>query len=837
MNPLKTVMAAVLAAFAVMPAVPAAAAEIKAAPVTRPVKSKGENRDVNLLASLIKKDKQAQTDVSERILHLLMDPDLQGRSYVTDDLRKDPQAKTIPALVAKWVEQHPGDAAWVYYVARPLDGKVPEWGKDVFKDGKDSTTLPERLGNYLAGTDQVHPAGSQIGTIAVSGMADSVSKFLLEAAKGAVTVLKPGVPKTPEEVRRQTEQNDTTASQPPIGRPGTGGSPLTGGSTRFGFKALYEDGALVADLAGPKDGAPRKLSVKMYTIPDGKGHFENKIGIVDIEDRESPYGPKFVELKRGETTFELRPNGRKYSLSIDEKGVVVIKRPEGAGASTSLQTLAKDRLDQLSRSGSVDIGGKAYYVLGQGGTKGALTFFAKDEVDGRRPPYAVEARAMADVSEVAAGHTRPISGKPDLGKVDGKPAHLEFELRNDPTCADQGILGPECGVWKVMPGPGDPPPAPPKEPVPGKPGEPGKPGQPGGGGGKEQTLEEVITFFKNAGYEEPEPDGNEGFSGDIRNSVHILVNPKIEPHMCFFFAPGIAKGNQYCPGRRDGEKLDRLRGAGEYGVVEYSTTKEFFSLESFGNATPAGTYGKTGMMDVSNIEVALMMLKAYEKFPDDKLKVIAARLVKHSKGEYRISGNREKKTIAIFNETENRTCPIWPAEGKCGEGDNRGMTELQGPGTVVDLSFGPDAEFQKELPFDVTQKMALQKVSSDGGTALYLLDDAESGEKKWFAVTRVTVDGKPSRSGKVQIFGTGKDWNALPSAYALQGYASTEVPRNAKLGMVLGEEGAQGALCLYRYAIPAKDGSNVKDKKGNAVGPVVTWGSGDHAAACRTGAF
>ena len=123
MNPLKSVMAAILAAFSVMSALPAAAGCYgagcpKASPVpvllgalepaTAPAQVKDENNAVNILTELISKDKKAQADVSARVQRLLLAPDFKGRSYVTPDLPKDPLAKTIPALVTQWVEEHPG---------------------------------------------------------------------------------------------------------------------------------------------------------------------------------------------------------------------------------------------------------------------------------------------------------------------------------------------------------------------------------------------------------------------------------------------------------------------------------------------------------------------------------------------------------------------------------------------------------------------------------------------------------------------------------------------------------------------------------------------------------
>ncbi|MEK7383499.1 MAG: hypothetical protein AAB262_09460, partial [Elusimicrobiota bacterium] len=398
MNPLKTVMMAILAAFAVMSLLPASAIFANL-PATMPAQTTGEDSSINILAQLIAKDKRAQADVSARVQRLLLAPDFKGRSYVTEDLLKDPSVKTIPALVDQWVEKHPGDAALLYYVARPLDGKVPQWvishpqGKLIFKDDEKCAPLPERLGNYLAGMDQRNSAGSQVATVAVSGMVDSVGKFLLEASKGAGVILDPRVACAPKEARQGAERNDKPIDVP-LGR--RGGDLPDGTGSGFSFDDLYgPTGAVVAKISGPKDDGFRTLSIKLYTVPDGKGNFENKIGIVDITDPKFPYGPQLVALKHDETTFVLKSGGREYSLSVDANDQVVIKRPGGEGFSTSIETLARKRLDQVAGRGSVDIGGREYYVLGQGGVKGSLVFFSKAEGDARK--LDTEAFAAAEV--------------------------------------------------------------------------------------------------------------------------------------------------------------------------------------------------------------------------------------------------------------------------------------------------------------------------------------------------------------------------------------------------------------------------------------------------------
>lgn len=225
------------------------------------------------------------------------------------------------------------------------------------------------------------------------------------------------------------------------------------GSSGFEFNDLYVEGAVVAGVYGPGDDGFRTLSVKVLSVPDGRGHIPNMVGIVDITDRGAPYGPQMFPMdQRDGERFSLHSGGRNYYFIVtQERGEsrVVIKRPgssDGGGGvvTTSMEELAMLRLDQIAQRATIDIGGRQYYVLGQGGLKGSLIFFSKDEVDGRRAsrePQFIEPVAMAAVSEFVAGRTRRVRGNPDMGRIDGVAYHLEFDEYR--------------GSWRVVQGVGD----------------------------------------------------------------------------------------------------------------------------------------------------------------------------------------------------------------------------------------------------------------------------------------------------------------------------------------------------------------------------------------------
>lgn len=232
-----------------------------------------------------------------------------------------------------------------------------------------------------------------------------------------------------------------------------GSSVNPAGAAGLGFDHQYVDGAMVVDVYGPGDDGARTLSVKVYTFPDGRGNLANKVGIVDITDRSFPYGPQLFSVnQRDSETFSLKSGGRNYYYIVTQEygeSRIVIKRPGASDrskgvVSTSVEALALLRLDQIAGNAPIDIGGREYYVLGQGGIKGALLFFSRNEVDGRRSsrePYYIEPVAMAFVSEVIEGVTRRIRGRPDLGQIDGVAYHLEFDGSNN--------------SWRVVEGQGD----------------------------------------------------------------------------------------------------------------------------------------------------------------------------------------------------------------------------------------------------------------------------------------------------------------------------------------------------------------------------------------------
>lgn len=802
MKPLNLVMAALLAASSAAAVPPGTASA-----ATCSEEAWAANSPVNAVACLIDKDSAARAEVGERFASFL-----KGEAFLKPEMAKDEKALAGALAEAKaWAAEQPaGRVAELYFVMGPqAGGEPPSWVKAdplLAKTFKPDMKFSRRLAAALRDRD---------GKIAA---ADGVRDFLDVASVEAAKILNDS--RTREEIALGVGKNEAAGVKVP---PARKGSALDGAASGFEFADLYEKGAYVARVYGPKDDGYRTLSFKMCTVKDDKGGLQNMIGIVDITDPSKPYATKYIPMtQEGDTTFSLRGGGRQYTLSaktVDGVHRITLKRPgseDGEGtAATSIEDLARLRASQAAEGGSIVIGEKEYYVLGQGGQRGSALFFSKELIDGAagmKDPRYLRPVAMADLSRLDAdGLTVPVQGKPDMGRIEGKPYHLEF---------DNALK-----IWRVTSGAGDPPAAPLKTAaVASKASD--LSGKAASGDG--QPLEDVVQSLRKLGFRDPGPDANEGFDEETRKLVRIMVNPQAEgqPPYCFVFKPGLVPNNQWCPSDET-EKVLGIRGFGSYGVVEYESSKQYLSLDFFAKKTnkPSGIYDKSGMSEVADGAIAIDMLVHYEQYGDEQIAAIIGRIAPHVEGAYIISSNKAKGEIYIRNVPRKTTYRIWPDEGVA-SGDNAGHEANKGPGTAVDLSFGPDEVFPAKIAGDKSETMSLRKTSTDGAAAVYLFDDPESKEKKWFILVKGRkMDGSFYRSAPALLFSTNAEMNALPAAYELQGYPQAQVPNTAKLGLVIEPGGKKGVVSLYRYEKPAADGSNIRDKPDNTVGPVLWWGA------------
>ncbi|MFI5346930.1 MAG: hypothetical protein ACHQ51_11205 [Elusimicrobiota bacterium] len=829
-------------------------------------KIKDETDPRNAMTCLVATQEGAAKDIGERFAAFIQGKDFKGRGYLTDKLRQD--AKLLPLAVAEaknWPEKNknkPTDVAILYLVLGPGDGGYPAWtaASPVLTKTKDlKTTLRQRLEIALASAQWTSKK-----KIPQSGVADAVDSFLIDASSRAYTVF--GDTRTTAELKISIDVNDVTSPVAPTVGDSRHNALDTSGAG-FGYNDLYVNGAVVQDVWGSKDDGFRRISMKMYTIKQADGSLQNMIGIVDITpgDPNTPYAPKFIPMTQsGDSTLSLQDGGRKYKISIGMTGnehTVSFARPDGQALNTSLEKLAMARADQAASGGIVNIpspDGPQFYAMGQGGTNGSVLFFPKADVDNRASSG--DARylrpvAMGNVTKVDNdGLTVPMDGKPDIGSIDGKPYHFEFDRTSK--------------SWKVVDGKGDvtPPPASAAAAAPAKPAAAAGPAGDQTGDQTDQaatptvpdgsTLEQALALATQAGW--AEAAGNKGLSDEARAKVRIMtiLKDKNRYFNVFFDNSLGVPGGQYAfaltVGDKDPQPLKNIRGFGNYVILEYPNSKQYFTYQDLAqyvqrkDSHPLILDPKIGMQNVTDVGMALDMLTHYFTLTAaEKAKLLnaqdglAARVLARANGAgYVINGNGQ----VIYMNSGEEGVEIWPTLVKPGDkGDNTGMTGLRGPGTAVSVAGGAPAAFTPTIEMPGNRVATL--VKGDGHIAIYsgkedeMLGDGKAvNSEVWYVMTEYlkgdyTGDAEKdkaaavaSRTKLLPVFGGQKRFK-LPASYEMQSLAGVVLPDSTQLMLLHGSTEAKGAIAAYRFALPDNQGGqNVRGKAGNCGGAVIWWG-------------
>jgi hypothetical protein len=436
-----------------------------------------------------------------------------------------------------------------------------------------------------------------------------------------------------------------------------------------------------------------------------------------------------------------------------------------------------------------------------------------------------------------------MDGHPDIGAINGKPYHFEFDF--------------DKKMWTIKDGKGDEPKKDPATAAAGgdqpagdqTAGQTGDQTAPQTGGAA--TLDQVLAMAAQAGWKEA--PGNAGFNPATKAKTRIVTSVK-EKHLYFMllFDPSLGvPGNQYAFGLTVGDPpqpLKTIRGFKNYVVLEYPNSKQYFDYKDMASyvqqkdSHPLLLDPKIGMQGVTDVDVAIDMLTHYFdiKPGDPMLQTVRSRIAAHAKGDgYVINGNGKLLYMAHGEEG----LEIWPDEIKSGDkGDNAGMTGLRGPGTAVTVVGGGPAEFKKEIEMAGGRTALLVKLQ-DKHIAIYKGQEDETlpnGDSKTADVTYIMFDylkgastGKPAEDKKNAlqarttlrpIFG-GEGRFALPNGYQMQSLADVVMPDTAQIMLLHGSTQEKGAIAAYRYVLPdSQGGQNAKDKAGNCAGAVIWWG-------------
>lgn len=209
-----------------------------------------------------------------------------------------------------------------------------------------------------------------------------------------------------------------------------------GGS--FGWDDLFRYGAVVQKMSFDASGNERTISLKIVTRKES-GFLRTYFQIADITSSNDTFLQKFSIDWRGTNTFYLddRTYPNKYLMTLtvtsygDGDANITIRPANNASASikTSLNALLKELVSQaVYAGGTINIGGRDFYTLGQGGAKGSLLFFPaeiKNQLE-HGTTNDLMPKLVAIVSYRGSDGSNQRYNNSDLGEVNGTHYHLEF---------------------------------------------------------------------------------------------------------------------------------------------------------------------------------------------------------------------------------------------------------------------------------------------------------------------------------------------------------------------------------------------------------------------------
>jgi hypothetical protein len=852
----------------------------------------GLSDSVNIITERLNKfPDQVGASIGERLADYIINGNEQG--FIAKSLRDKPDVmERIKKLPGAWVaekvkQKKAGEAAQVYFVLGAGNESLA-WLADkpalqkalADKDAQRTKLFLEAMKPWT----KTPPDERGVGQCAQADVAVWVHEFLgtnekdASYAKSAVqvadAVLKnPMVQKELGEIAKHI-QDRVEGPVVPGGTGGPGGGLISGSAKGFDFNSLFRRGGLMEDFVYQNgDKVSRAISIKLYTVKEG-GQLVNKVGIFDVTNPADAFGQKFSILGNHEMTFALddRVLGKpKYTLKFESKGsdTIITFGREGnpAQMSTTLSELYAKRAEQAVTEGNVtQVGGKSYYVLGQGGAKGSLLFFPSEVKDRIKSGGDLSPELAAEVNQRSPdGRNQNIPYKVgrDLGSVGGKPYHLEFNR--------------EHSYWEVKEGAGDPdtpPPAPTTGQDPGtQPGStttaPGnQPGAPTDATGIEDNLQKEG-FKQNAAV-------RDGLREDLRDKIRVWSWTKPDArsfatrHAWIFPAELFAPRNLPVPvpALDQGEAEAAPAGDEIRGLVHFIATSRpnktlYFDLDQpkvveIKDGQPQNhPYAQAGYVNGGSFGIPDGILLpdavARSKFPlagkkiEDVLANFAEALKKREGSEaYSISGTAVSGALNVTFGKNRLSGQFWPTLDQNFK-PGGGHETNPGPGHAFDfgglgLDDGKPLKDTLDVPADAQTGNPAETVTKaakadDDSAMLYVNKEGT----RWFFVYKFTVvDDKGavkqvSRSGAGWVFAKGqKEKPAFPSAAVkVKGLKALAQPANGEFRYT----GDDKKGMWYGVASKTVSGQaqNAVNLSSNCLGPVIFWGMDDAAAlsACK----
>lgn len=844
---------------------------------TTPVAKPAEH-PVNALAAILKDNVAARKAAGDRIADFVLNGS-GGKTF----LGKGTNAQVLGTAVRDWAQNQgdTGNVAMLYFVLGP--GKeVPAWGRKSFASGEKHALWESRLAiglkKYTEGDGQIQKDQEQ----------PQLTAFLNEAVSAATTVFSDARAKN--EIDLSVASNDTTAVVTPDTRNRAGsGTRLDGPTRSYGMLDLYGDvkeggGAIVVNVAGPKDDNSRTISMKIYTKRLPSGEVVNEVGIFDITDRNDIFGQRFP-ITSSNQTFKLddRTDGHKsYELKFgvadkDGNRTIHFGRPGGGSSiETSVTDLYMKRADQAAGINNiVSVGGQDFYVLPQGGSKSALMMFPKDMIDNRagvadarvlKPSlFAFVGQQGSDGRDEIIPNPENSKGGPMLGKVGDQPYHLEFNKA--------------LGIWETKKGEGDLPPAPPKPPLDPKPGN-------GAGDGTGDGTGDGNTGNGNTG------NGN---TGDGNTNTDNMTVPQLE---AYFLATKTDAHNRGCKKNpADVARLaPELRGkfsivvcdndvrgvwpiilatktdknpmsqlsfpgvrsahfVGHYVAVKFDNQAQYLDL-----LKPTGKgFERVGFVDfktrnASEFDDATIFVDALDFYmglaadsPDRGAITAVPKRITDAIGNkpFSVSGSFAGKDLIVSVTSGGFTFDVWPKAGKPGvdtpDIPKEPYTGVTGTTNAMDGTVVSENEpMQKSFETDDHFKATVMAGHQSDEVALYEAVDPTGKDKKKRYYLIFSYKGlapkvasapegekvqKIFRQKPFEIFNTD---NPLPEGVTVQGLSKdgAVVQDHTLTGFHFISKSTKSKGVWAVFQNRSISGENATNPAKNCVGPVVWWGAG-----------
>lgn len=714
--------------------------------------------------------------------------------------------------------------------------------------------------------------------------AANANAFFPEAAAAAVAAFN--------EVRTSTEttadvnrRNDPGAV--PDTRTGTGTAGGLGNVPRqqYTLDDQYKHGAKWGPVSGPKDDGPRTISMKIYTkrMPDGS--VVNEIGIFDISNTNDIFGRRFP-IGSNDQDFVLddrTPGNKKYKLKFgppDEAGnrTITLQRPEDGGQAleTSVFELFNKRADQAaSLANMVRVGDKDFYVMPQGGSKGSLLFFAKEQIDGRGrgDPRDLVPGLYSDVctrgSDTRCQNVAPgAKGGPHLGKLGDKEYHLEFNRA--------------LGLWEVKEGAGDVPAPPPAAGAAAAGGDPTAGGSTAGGtpaGSGDTSLAaseaRILTLDPTC---KKKPDDLKDLASELRGRYSILICGEGTPKgrsAIILFPPAAQNPEgqlQYGTmvigkderGRDKQALLQRARFFGHYTVLVYDGYLQYSDMRQFEGRefVRRGSMQNKSASGFTEIPPFIDFLRNHSGATGRD--TAAADAVPARARQ--VAGSKSFELGAAFAGTDlivtvlvdGRSIGIWPTvDGPGGSAPSDAYRSINGPTNAMDNTAGATSSSDPGQNFPDPQNVAsshklrqLRAWPEQAPHSIVMYENVEVAgqpvQKKHYIMFKfkgVDDPSKPEAQRKVVTFFQPQfevfnSTSPLPPSYEMQGLTGVDDPvvadrMKAGYRYVPGSTAAKGAIIMVQNK--ALTDPNQTSVAANCVGPLVWWGMNLGAAqtACK----